>query len=384
VITRTNARTLRYGRNRWVHNGDTWQVTGRHRDGSLTVRHLDHRSRRGGTVRLPADYVADSVELGYACTAHRAQGATVDTAHALVTAEMTREGIYVASTRGRESNRWYVASDEPATLDCDHEPDPPRTVHEVLTAVLRRTSAELSATQTIRTTNEDATRLATLVARYEHARDRAALDALRHAVTELPGLPETEEARILDDKAAPHLARVLADAVARGAHGPEVLQRAVDWDSSGHIDGRSPALVLATRITDHPRTLGIPDEPVGSAVTRPLPWLPAPSVGHPGWDPYLQSRAALIKGRAGELGSLAAAYREQYDIASMTTSPLGDPPQPGSRGETAYRAALAELATTFDTATPRPSAPSGMPTPSLTPQTLTRRPARQESHQLRR
>ena len=36
---------------------------------------------------LPARYVADEVELGYAATAHRAQGATVDTAHALVDPE---------------------------------------------------------------------------------------------------------------------------------------------------------------------------------------------------------------------------------------------------------------------------------------------------------
>lgn len=170
VVTRTNARTLRYGRSRWVHNGDVWQVTRRHRDGSLTVRHLDHRSRSKATVRLPRDYVADSVELGYACTSNRAQGATVDTAHALVTAEMTREGLYVASTRGRDSNRWYVASDDAASLDCDHEPEPPRTVTEVLDTSLRRTGAELSATQTLRTTTEDATRLSTLVARFEHAR----------------------------------------------------------------------------------------------------------------------------------------------------------------------------------------------------------------------
>jgi hypothetical protein len=32
-------------------------------------------------VTLPAGYVAASVELAYAATAHRAQGRTVDTAH---------------------------------------------------------------------------------------------------------------------------------------------------------------------------------------------------------------------------------------------------------------------------------------------------------------
>ncbi|ABM10507.1 MobF family relaxase [Paenarthrobacter aurescens] len=368
VVTRTNARTLRYGRSRWVHNGDAWRVTGRHRDGSLTVRHLEH----GSSVRLPRDYVADAVELGYACTAHRAQGATVDTAHALVTTEMTREGLYVASTRGRDSNRWYVASDEPVTLDCDHEPEPPRTTYEVLDAVLRRTGAELSATQTLRETTGEATRLRSLVGRYEHARDRAAMDALRLAVAELP---EPEQTRILGDRGAPHLARVLADAVARGIDGPVLVRRALDLDSTDNT--RSPALVLASRITDHPRTLGIPDRPAdGSPNARPLPWLHAPSVGHPGWDPYLKMRAALIADRAAELGSLVDAYREQYDITTTNAGPLGEPPQPGTRREAAYRAALAELALT----PPRP-APAPQSTPAPSP---TRRPDHQQSHSLTR
>ena len=42
-------------------DGDLWEVTRRHEDGSLTVRHLAHQ----GTLRLPADYVTESVELAY-------------------------------------------------------------------------------------------------------------------------------------------------------------------------------------------------------------------------------------------------------------------------------------------------------------------------------
>ena len=64
---------------------------------------------------LPADYVREHVELGYASTAHRAQGRTVDTAHAYVTATTLREPLYVMATRGRESNRLYI--------DTAHEPD---------------------------------------------------------------------------------------------------------------------------------------------------------------------------------------------------------------------------------------------------------------------
>ncbi len=70
----------------------------------MAVRRLDGT----GEVVLPADYVAQHVELAYATTAHRAQGRTVDTAHALVSPTTTREVLYVAATRGREENRLYV------------------------------------------------------------------------------------------------------------------------------------------------------------------------------------------------------------------------------------------------------------------------------------
>ena len=63
-------------------------------------------------MRLPAEYVAEHVELGYATTAFRAQGATVDTAHAVIAGPgTTREVLYVMLTRAREANRVYVATD---------------------------------------------------------------------------------------------------------------------------------------------------------------------------------------------------------------------------------------------------------------------------------
>jgi ATP-dependent exoDNAse (exonuclease V) alpha subunit len=64
VITRSNDRRLRTSANDWVTNGDRWTVLKVGRRGDLTVRH----SRHGRTVGLPADYVATSVELGYATT----------------------------------------------------------------------------------------------------------------------------------------------------------------------------------------------------------------------------------------------------------------------------------------------------------------------------
>ena len=144
VLTRRNDRTLATGSG-WVKNGDTWTIMGIDRDGALTVR----RSGGGGSTRLPPEYCRQHVELGYATTAHRAQGQTVDSAHAFVAATTQREPLYVMATRGRESNRLYV--------DTAQDPDP-ETVHggaddldgiDVLRRVLATSGIEKSATETI-------------------------------------------------------------------------------------------------------------------------------------------------------------------------------------------------------------------------------------------
>jgi len=61
VITRRNDRRLRAGRG-WVRNGDRWAVTEVRDDGSLTLRRAT--ARWGGSVVLPADYVAEHLDLG--------------------------------------------------------------------------------------------------------------------------------------------------------------------------------------------------------------------------------------------------------------------------------------------------------------------------------
>jgi hypothetical protein len=172
IITRLNNRRLGLmGGRDWVKNGDAWVVAGRGRDGSLRVRHLGHH----GQLTLPAGYVQASVQLLYATTAHRAQGATVDTAHPLITPEMTRESLYVIASRARQRTTLYTATHELLPLDEDERLDLARTdprsyaAREVLENVLAREGAELSATEAIRTAQEQAGSLATLIPRYTHA-----------------------------------------------------------------------------------------------------------------------------------------------------------------------------------------------------------------------
>ena len=104
VITRENDRRLRTSATDWVKNGDRWSVLQVHDDGALTVQHLRH----GRTVRLPAEYVERSTELGYACTVHTAQGVTADTMHGLATGTESRQQLYTMMTRGAQANHVYL------------------------------------------------------------------------------------------------------------------------------------------------------------------------------------------------------------------------------------------------------------------------------------
>jgi conjugative relaxase-like TrwC/TraI family protein len=163
VLTRRNNRRLHVPGGGHVRNGARWTVTATHPDGALTlaptVPGTHHpRSEPRPEITVPADYVAEHVELGYATTIHRAQGVTVDHAHVLATPGMTREALYVAMTRGRDTNHAYVATDA-VDPDCDQLPDPAGTPgpREILSRILATTGGELSATQTLAARHADAT-----------------------------------------------------------------------------------------------------------------------------------------------------------------------------------------------------------------------------------
>ena len=109
VVTRRNDRTLRTDRGLMVKNRDHWTITTIHPDHSVTV------TGRTGTIRLPADYVAEHLELGYAQTSHATQGRTVDTALLLVDTPTDSRGVYTPMTRGREANHAYVVVEDNQT-----------------------------------------------------------------------------------------------------------------------------------------------------------------------------------------------------------------------------------------------------------------------------
>lgn len=212
IITRKNDRRLRSLRGGWVRNGDRWKVIDVHPDGSLVVRRQDRRW--AATLTLPAEYVDEHVDLGYAITAHRAQGLTVDTAHVVVFASITRENLYVSMTRGRDSNIAYVALDKP---DDSHGPPHPDDVtgRTVLYGVLNHSGAELSAHQTIEAEQQRWSSIAQLAAEYDTIAAAAQRDRWTGLLCDCGLTDEQAQAAITSDAFGP-LAAALRRAEATG------------------------------------------------------------------------------------------------------------------------------------------------------------------------
>jgi hypothetical protein len=126
VVTTRNDRRL------GVVNGQAGIVT------AIDGRRCEVRFDDGRNVDLPEHYVRDGhLDHGYASTAHRAQGATVDRTFVLGSDELYREWGYTALSRHRDAARFYVTA-TPVFLNAAPEPlrdaDLPRRVARMLEA----------------------------------------------------------------------------------------------------------------------------------------------------------------------------------------------------------------------------------------------------------
>ena len=243
IITRKNDRRLSTVSGSWVKNGDRWRVTAHHDDGSLTVARAD--ARNATRVLLPAAYVAEHVDLGYAVTAHRAQGSTVDTAHAIVhSSSMTRENFYVAMTRGRASNTAYVATDE-AHLEEHQLSDGEPTAHSILYGVLQHEGAEKSAHETIEAEHQAWASIAHLADQYETIAQAAQAEHITELL-ENTGLESDVLAQITDSETFGSIVTTLRRAEATGHQPERLITRALKAGPIASAD--DPVSLLRHRI----------------------------------------------------------------------------------------------------------------------------------------
>ncbi|WP_336029268.1 MobF family relaxase [Geodermatophilus sp. FMUSA9-8] len=327
VITRANDRRLPLGAADWVKNGDRWTVTAVGDDGALAVAH----TATGRRLTLPAAYVRESVQLGYAATVHGAQGVTADTCHTVLTGTEARQLLYVALTRGRTANHLYLATvgdGDPHSIVTPAAVSPP-TATDLLIAVLGRDGAQSSATGARRALADPAAQLHAAATRYA--------DALRVAAEQHPGAAATGE---LDDAAErvhpgltgaaawPTLRAHLALLACTGADPVAALASAAGVRELG--SAHDPAAVLDWRLPS-PQAAG------------PLPWLPgvpAALTDDPHWAPYLAARAGHLTACAARVAAAAAAMTTA--TAPGWARPLLDPAQASLRADLAvWRAAHA-------------------------------------------
>jgi conjugative relaxase-like TrwC/TraI family protein len=253
VVTRQNEYDLKYcGGKDFVRNGAIWTVLKTYKDGSLKVKSREAM----GTLTLPAEYVAEHVELAYATTIHRCQGMTVDTAHPILTDQMSRDALYVVATRAAGTTTLYGVTHTEIPADPDQQLDRPKwdpdatAAREIAEQILAREPDNLSATEAGQQLTARSGDLHELVTRYRTATEMAADYHYNALITRVltPALTEEHLADIeLNGRGA--LAGTLAKAEAAGWNPEQILTLAA---ARGPVDdAQSVSAVLIGRINTH-------------------------------------------------------------------------------------------------------------------------------------
>jgi len=317
VVTRQNNRLLSCGRG-WVKNGDQWIVETVAADGAVTVARTRGAGMRGGRqVVLPADYMRQHVELGYATTAHRAQGRTVDTAHSFVSVTTQREVLYVAATRGRESNRLYVDTMYDPDADTQHGLPVERDAGDVLRQVLEARGADLSATETIAADWAEQQGIIRMWAEYDTIAGVAQRDRYDQLVTSsCSGVPPEQLEGLRDSPAYGPLLAALRDAVASGLDVGRGLPRLVEERSLVSAD--DVAAVLHSRVHRWIQASSPQPRAEDGRIVGLFPRLAG--VTDPDMAKALDDRQKLIEQRAREGATTAVENRQPWTVQ------LGSPP----------------------------------------------------------
>jgi hypothetical protein len=283
-------------------------------------------SRHGnaaGQVVLPADYVRAHVELGYATTAHRAQGRTVDSAHVMVSPATTREAFYVAATRGRASNRIYVDTawdPDPDTAHPDLSEAP--SVSLVLAEVLRNEGADVSAHDAIRRSLAEADSIARLAAEYQTIAQAAQAERWESLVAR-SGLTDTQVAAVQGSGAHGPLLAAFREAEARGLDIDSALPALVAGRSLIGVD--DVASVLHGRVDRWMEASSAGRNPSGVDLVAGL--VPrANNVADPDMRRALQEREQAMEQRAWTLAEQALESRQPW------VRHFGQPPVDPGRG----------------------------------------------------
>ncbi|WP_158407421.1 MobF family relaxase [Corynebacterium glyciniphilum] len=269
IVTRANDSTIRYGTNgrHRVKNGDLWSITGVSDDGSLTVAHHE----RGHKVTLPAEYVTENVELGYASTIYRSQGMTVDRAYVIPSASLDRQGLYVALSRGRSLNKIFLPDDQVPDVDSHLPQNQPMSPRQLFASIIERDGSAVTAHATLAAADADELDVPTVVAAYTELAEELAVDVVVAATAD-------GEARALlrADWQSRRLAEYVGRLDALGADTDTILTAAIAtaktrWDATDEDKRDSFAFLVRMAVEDNDAVKILPDSDLLWTVDAPLP-----------------------------------------------------------------------------------------------------------------
>nr|WP_255426123.1 MobF family relaxase [Pseudonocardia sp. C8] len=305
------------GNRRGPMNRETFRITAVSDDGSVEVTTDTRRDGPGERLVLPAAYVERDLALGYAGTVHAAQGATVDTTHAVISPTTGPAALYVAMSRGRHANTAHVttrtAPDDPAD-GSPHRHELRRDPVAVLATILD-TADHTTPRAATQVAEDSAAAAASTRTAAELLADAATFAATERTAATLDrlatdgALTGEQRDRLAAEDGAATLTRVLRRAELAGLNPDTVLTDAVQ---RGPLTGsRNLTNVLYSRIRDAHRF-----DPVGET------WADyVPRTDNSQWRAYLNSLALAADARTVELGEQTALNPPGWATAALGPVP---------------------------------------------------------------
>ncbi len=307
IITKQNKRTLSLGGTDFVRNNHRWRVQQVHPDGAFTATEIT----RGVTRVIPAWYVNSGwVRLGYAHTHASVQGMTVGkagvrrgTAHAVITAGMTRNDLYPALTRATDGTHSYVVLGGEGDSHDVTTPGAiePSTAVEMLVKIVETDGGARSVTTQAREAADPTRRLGQAADAYTHSIVVGAETVIGPA--RLTQIVTDAQAALPGITGTPAWEALRGHLVVLAAGGADPIAALTAAATSRELDSaRDISAVLDYRL-----------DPTGnhSQGSGPLPWLPAVPAAVaqlPTWNTYLQARASQVTDLAGQIRSQAAGW----------------------------------------------------------------------------
>ncbi|WP_315913276.1 MobF family relaxase [Arthrobacter sp. lap29] len=385
ILARRNDRHILDDTGDFIRNGTLITISDSpNPDGSVEGIRYDN----GARILLNAGYLAESVELGYATTAHRSQGITVDTGHTLVSeGRLTRELFYVSMTRGKAGNHAYISEPDPR----DHHGVDPSSLpdwRQILGTVLSAEGAEHTAHEVREEQHNQANSLSRLLAEHDYLAQVAASDDVTHLikthspehVTEMQASPSWG-AMVASWRRTAVANRALAEQTLAGGLQPTAGARDVAAIVHSHLQALQRRLPATGTLGLTPEAVPTDREElrellndVQQRITKRLSTVAVQALANEEpWMDQLRAQTSL-QANGGAWKSLVrdvAGFRDRWDIDNPAL-PLGAPPSATDWEQSDQRARLEVRITAAKSSTPTTTF-STIP-PELTAQPHTRLP----------